>query len=775
MTGSANRVMPQEAPNDTHRLTRTIMMCRTGRLKIAIQGAVQGVGFRPFIYRLAREMRLKGWVLNSSQGVFIEAEGEKAVMDRFLERIQAEKPAPSHIQSFEAFFLDAVGYDDFSIRKSTEAGVKSVLVLPDIATCPACLAEIFDPGNRRYRYPFTNCTLCGPRFSIIQSLPYDRSRTTMAGFHMCSNCASEYGNPDDRRFHAQPNACPECGPQLSAMDSKGKTRAMQDDALRMGVETIKSGGILALKGIGGYQLLVDAGNGDAIERLRQRKKRNEKPFALMFSSVDVVRRVCLLNPTEKRALTSPEAPVVILDKCEKGDDSIVSLAVAPGNPTLGIMLPYTPLHHLLVKDLGRPVVATSGNISDEPICIDDHDALKKLGSIADLFLTHDRPIARYVDDSVVRVIKDREMMVRRARGYAPLPVAMSGDGDNVLAVGAHQKNTIALQLGKSAFVSQHIGDLENEESVRSFNEAINSLSRLYDAVPKRIVCDLHPAYFSTQYAQSTGLMVEQIQHHHAHICACMADNQLEGPVLGVAWDGTGLGMDQTVWGGEFLLVEKDGFQRVSHLRPFRLPGSEKAVKEPRRSALGLLWEMVGSEVFSGRFFDLMQSFSSQEQVVLKQMLEKGFNSPLTSSAGRLFDAVAALINQRFHISYEGQAAMELEFCRDGFDGNEAYRFGIANRVDWQPMIEGMLMDMKNGMKAGQIALKFHNGLVEAMVSIAEKTNVEKVVLSGGCFQNRYLTERAVDRLRAAGFKPYWHQRLPPNDGCISVGQLFACK
>jgi len=748
-------------------------MNRNSRLRIAIQGAVQGVGFRPFIFRLSKELNLVGWVLNSSQGVFIEVEGCKTILDQFILRIQSEKPDPAYIQSFEASFLDCVGYEGFSIKESRDEGAKTVLVLPDIATCPACLAEVSDPNNRRFQYPFTNCTLCGPRYSIIQSLPYDRSQTTMSGFEMCPLCAAEYQNPEDRRFHAQPNACPDCGPQLAVWDLQGSVLQKGHAALLLCVEQLQAGKIIALKGIGGFQLLVDAGNAEAVERLRKRKKRNEKPFAVMMGSMTEVKQVCRVSPFEERLLRSTEAPIVILDRSDANDMSCIAGTVAPGNPTLGVMLPYTPLHHILMSQMGKPVVATSGNISDEPICIDENEALKKLSDIADLFLVHDRPIARHVDDSVVRMVRGREMMMRRSRGYAPMPITLKQERSSVLAVGAHQKNSVALQLGNNAFVSQHIGDLETEESVNSFQEAITSLCRLYDAKPALIVCDQHPDYISTQYAKSMDVPVIQIQHHHAHISACMAENQLEGPVLGIAWDGTGYGPDQTVWGGEFLLVGDHSYERVISLRSFSLPGSSKAVKEPRRSALGVLFEIFGKSRLDLPNLSVIRSFDEKELKVLIGMLKTGFNSPRTSSIGRLFDAVASIIGLRQTISFEGQAAMELEFATLGLSGDAHYPFSLTDTVDWGPMIRELLDDVGKGIEVGQMAQKFHNGLVEMIVQVAKNVGVEKVALSGGCFQNRYLTERSIDRLEMEGFRPYWHQRLPPNDGGISVGQLFA--
>ena len=747
-------------------------MNRNCRLRIAIQGAVQGVGFRPFIFRLSKELKLAGWVLNSSQGVFIEVEGSKAILDRFILRIQSEKPDPAYIQSFEASFLDIVGYERFIIKESRDEGVKTVLVLPDIATCPACLADISDHNNRRFQYPFTNCTLCGPRYSIIQSLPYDRAQTTMSSFEMCPSCAEEYQNPEDRRFHAQPNACPDCGPQLAAWDQQGDVLENGHDALILSVQQLQAGKIVALKGIGGFQLLVAADNAEAVERLRKRKKRNEKPFAVMIGSVAEIKQVCRVNAFEERLLCSAEAPIVILDRLDASDGSCVAETVAPGNPTLGVMLPYTPLHHILMSQMKRAIVATSGNISDEPICIDEAEALKKLSDIADLFLVHDRPIARHVDDSVVRMVKGREMMMRRSRGYAPMPITLKQESSDILAVGAHQKNSIALQIGKNAFVSQHIGDLETEESIVSFQQAITSLCQLYDAKPDLIVCDQHPDYISTRYAESSDIPMKQIQHHHAHVGACMAENQLEGPVLGIAWDGTGYGPDQTIWGGEFLLMRDQSYERVISLRPFSLPGSSKAVKEPRRSAVGVLFEIFGKSVLDMSHLPLIRSYGEKELQLLVGMLQTRFNSPQTSSIGRLFDAVASIIDLCQTISFEGQAAMELEFATHGLSEEVHYSCSLSDTVDWAPMISELLDDIGNGVDAGQMALKFHNFLVEMIVQVAKMVGVEKVALSGGCFQNRYLTERSIDRLEMEGFRPYWHQRLPPNDGGISVGQLF---
>jgi hydrogenase maturation protein HypF len=523
------------------------------RIKIKIQGAVQGVGFRPFIYRLAAELQLKGWVINSSQGVFIEAEGNLPELESFLVRIYKEKPPQAFIQSLEHSLLDPAGYRKFEIRQSEETGKKTALVLPDIATCPDCLREIFDPGDRRYYYPFTNCTNCGPRFSIIEALPYDRLNTTMKKFPMCERCRSEYENPADRRFHAQPNACPDCGPQLEFWDNAGNVIASRQDALLSSVQVIREGKIVAIKGLGGFHLMVDAANPEAVQRLRLRKRREEKPFALMFPSLEDIKQHCFVSNLEERLLLSAESPIVLLQRRQQSQirnpKSEIAEGVVPGNPYLGVLLPYTPLHYILMDELGFPVVATSGNISDEPICFEEHEALKRLGDIADFFMVHNRPIIRHVDDSIARIMAGRELIIRRARGYAPLPITLKNSLPPTLAVGAHLKNTVAMAVKNQVFISQHIGDLETEASYRAFREVIDSFSRLYETEPVSVVCDGHPDYLSTQYARERGLPLTTVQHHYAHILSCMAENELEPPVLGISWDGTGYGSDGTIWGG----------------------------------------------------------------------------------------------------------------------------------------------------------------------------------------------------------------------------------
>lgn len=755
-------------------------------MHIAIRGAVQGVGFRPFVFRLASDLKLPGWVHNSPQGVFVEVEGEKRDLETFLFRLQQDKPAPSFIQSLEYTYLDPVHFTGFEIRQSAVSGAKTTLILPDIAACEKCLSEVFDPGNRRYRYPFTNCTHCGPRFTIIESLPYDRPNTSMKSFEMCPACRREYENPQDRRFHAQPNACPLCGPALALWDASGALISSRDAALREAAGAVREGKIVAVKGLGGFHLVANAGNAQAVDTLRQRKHREEKPFALMYPSLEQIREDCVVSPLEARLLCSPESPIVLLERKAEGSRQAIASNIAPNNPYLGAMLPYTPLHHLLMREIGFPVIATSGNLSDEPICIDEREALVRLSGIADLFLVHNRPIVRHVDDSIVRVVLDREIVLRRARGYAPLPVHCRGQVSDSLAVGAHLKNAVALSVENNVFLSQHIGDLENREASEAFQGVIQSFRRLYRIDPVQVIADLHPDYLSTRFARDCGIPMVSIQHHYAHVAACMAENEIDGRVLGVSWDGTGYGTDGTIWGGEFLLTDETGFTRIAALRRFRLPGGTPAVKEPRRTALGVLYEILGSKVFEEKNSVPVRFFSEKEASVLARMLQKGIQSPWTTSAGRLFDAVASISGLRQLIKYEGQAAMELEFAIKCEKETGLYPFiiegapgsgpGVAQPamiVDWEPMIRSILDDVGNAIPLASVSIKFHNTLVEMIVEVARKVAEQRVLLTGGCFQNKYLLENAVRRLEQEGFHPYWHQRVPPNDGGIALGQIYA--
>ena len=760
------------------------------RLRVALRGAVQGVGFRPFVFRIATELALTGWVNNSPQVVFIEVEGPRHILEQFLSRLQTDKPPRSFIQSLESSWLDPKCYPQFEIRPSDAAGATTALVLPDIATCPDCLRELFDAANRRYFYPFTNCTNCGPRFSIIEALPYDRAATSMKSFRMCPACQAEYDSPTDRRFHAQPNACPVCGPQLALWDSgdkpvlpngPDKTPAI----LQATADALAAGRIVALKGLGGFQLLTAAHNQESVLRLRRLKQRDEKPFALMFPSLPSVKSICSVDPAEERALCSPESPIVLLRRLANPNPQnlpALAPALAPGNPNVGAMLPYTPLHHLLMSLVSFPVVATSGNLRDEPLCIDELEAVERLGHIADIFLVHNRPIVRHVDDSVLRIVAGRELLLRRARGFAPLPVPLAGvpdDAPPILAVGPHLKNTVALSVGSQVFVSQHIGDLETEKAFDAFRRVIGDFEKLYDAHPTILAADKHPDYLSTQFAR--GWQAEQparrvvsVQHHLAHVFSCMAENELAPPVLGIAWDGTGYGDDGTIWGGEFFRVTDAASERVAHLRQFPLPGGDAAIKEPRRAALGLLYAAYGEDAFKREELLHALNFTRPELKTLSTMLRRGLNSPLTSSVGRLFDAVAALVGVRQQVRFEGQAAMELEFALEQSMTTEAYPCLLSGEVlDWKPMLDALLADIQAKVATGTIAARFHNGLINATLAVAQRVGIKAVALSGGCFQNRYLLEQAIERLHTNGFRPYWHQRVPPNDGGLSLGQVVA--
>lgn len=741
-------------------------------LQISLHGAVQGVGFRPFVYRLAKELGLTGWVNNSSQGVTIEVEGEKEKLEQFMKQLMQEKPPHALIQNIESTFSAPKGHTSFEITSSKDSGEKTTLVLPDIAACDECLSEIFNQSDRRYLYPFTNCTNCGPRFTIIESLPYDRPGTTMKYFTMCKECQAEYDNPLDRRFHAQPNACPKCGPIVELWDKEGTILASSHQAILKVTEAVRKGQIIAIKGLGGFHLIADAANEDVVRQLRVRKHREEKPFALMFPSLEKITRYVELSKLEEKLLCSPQSPIVLLKKLSNGKE--LAPSIAPNNPYLGIMLPYTPLHHILLHELNIPIVATSGNLSDEPICIDELEALCRLKDIAGLFLVHNRPIVRHVDDSIARVILNDTQILRRARGYAPLPIYVNRKLPQTLAVGAHQKNNIALSAGQNIFISQHIGDLETEEAFNALKQVVSDFQQLYSVTPPITVCDLHPDYLSTRFAKNNSSEVIPVQHHIAHLFSCMAEHNLQEPALGVIWDGTGYGMDNTIWGGEFLLVENGKVNRTAYLRQFKLPGGEKAAKEPRRSALGILFELFGN------FSDLppVKTFSETELKNIYLMLKQGVNSPRTSSAGRLFDAVTSLTGLMQIAAFEGQAAMALEFALEKVHTFDKYDFEINRNqtemiVNWEPMINGIISDVKDKLSSHIISAKFHNTLVDIIVNVAKKAGKEQVVLSGGCFQNKYLTEKAVLQLQKEGFVPYWNKLIPPNDGGIAFGQVAA--
>ncbi len=761
------------------------------RLRLSIQGLLQGIGFRPFVYNLAHEIGLAGWVQNSPQGVSIEVEGTPEKIKEFLRRLSTESPPNTILHKQESVYLQPSGFENFQIRNSKNSGEQTTTISPDIATCPDCLKEIFDPSNRRYLYPFTNCSHCGPRFSIIESLPYDRQRTSMQNFAMCDTCLNEYNNPQDRRFHAQPNACPNCGPHLELWGTTCLSK--NEEALDQTVKTLKEGSIVAIKGLGGFHLMVNACDDQAVLRLRRRKHREEKPFALMFPDLRSIKNTCDLSSLEEQALLSPEAPIVLLRR-KLGTEAIeISSKVAPSSPYFGAMLPSNPLHHILMDRLGSPVVATSANISDETICTQEEEAFIRLHDIADFFLIHNRPIVRHVDDSIVREISGSVQILRRARGYAPLPITLEEKPMPCIAVGGHLKNTVAVTQGNNIFMSQHIGDLGNVQATIAFEGTIQSLKKLYNIQSSPVACDFHPDYSSTQWAEKNHKDTIPVQHHVAHVFSCMAEHDIEGPLLGIAWDGTGYGLDGTVWGGEFFHLKSESIHRVACWQPFPLPGT--VINEPRRSALGLLYAVLGKAVFDRP--KLLKNFSGTELPILKSMLENKINCTMTSSCGRLFDAVASIAGVRQINSYEGQTAIELEnsvqepFSEDHYpidlieDGlalsdfkrsehvPDYYDLNLKYQLRTTAMILELLNDISDKTDIGIIAVKFHNTLVESIVSVAKRIGEERVLLSGGCFQNKFLSERAIHRLHQEGFKPYWHQRIPPNDGGIALGQIFA--
>lgn len=763
-------------------------------LRLRLRGTVQGVGFRPFVYRIATELGLTGFVTNDTRGVLIEVEGPHSMVESFAVRLLREAPPQSDPEVVESSWGPVAGHRSFEIRASIQEGPKNAVILPDLATCPDCLREIRDPGDRRSGYPFTNCTNCGPRFTILRSLPYDRPNTTMSRFTMCEACAAEYEDPRDRRFHAQPNACPACGPSICLTRASGESLAKEGEALGAAAAAVRSGQILALKGLGGYHLVCDAGDDAAVQRLRQRKARWERPLALMVPNLDGARALCVTTPEHEVLLASAAAPIVLL---ARRSGAPIAPSVAPQNLELGVMLPYTPLHHLLLGELGRPVVATSGNHSDEPIAIDNAEAMRRLGTIADLFLVHDRPIERHVDDSVMMSIAGRRQFIRRARGFAPLPIRVGRELPEVLAVGPYLKNTIALSRADGVFLSQHIGDLKTPEALAAHARVVRDFLELYAARPVAVAHDLHPDYASTRWLLETHSRGAEpgacpwerwiaeaplvgVQHHHAHLAACLADNRIEGPALGVIWDGTGLGPDGTIWGGEFLLGDAASYERVGHLRPFRLPGGDAAVKEPRRSALALWWELERETALDPA---AVPGFEPTQTALLGQMLLRGVNSPVTTSAGRLFDGFAAFIGGRARVSYEGQAAIELEQSartwasahpgdKDGYpvELRRAEKGPIV--VDWGAALSAARAELRAGVAVERLAARFHWAMADSILAVAREVGARRVALSGGCFQNRLLTEHVHDLLVRDGFEVLLHRQVPPNDGGVSLGQVL---
>lgn len=735
----------------------------------------QGIGLRPLIFRLARQFCLQGWVANAPQGVVLEIEGLAKAQQQFIGHLR-DAPLPyGDLMEIGVLLLPYAGYNDFVIRPSLSGGETSLFALPDIATCPECVRELFSPDNRFYRYPFVSCCRCGPRFSIMFAQPYDRIRTSMADFEMCPACLRDYREPDNRRFHAQTLACAECGPQLRLCDRGGKVLAYRHEALATAVRMLCAGKIVALKGIGGYQLLADAMNQSAVERLRLLKCRPEKPFALMVAGIDNAEALARIDAEERRALLSSAAPIVLL---QRRSGAAIAPAVAPRQELLGIMLPYSPLHHLLLHDFSGPLVATSGNRSEEPLCSSDDQAFERLGEIADVFLCHNRVIKHALDDSIVRVLACKQTVLRRARGYMPIPVALSEPLPETLAAGGHLKAALAFSRGRHVILSQHLGDLDTLEAQQYYRHTLSELRQFFNFNPSRVMRDLHPGYFSSRYAQSITNDATPLQHHYTHVLSCMAEHDLSPPLLGIAWDGTGLGADGGLWGGEFLTIEKQGFTRFAHLRSFPLPGSAAAIREPRRVLAGLLYELYGVALFEDGYLHQLNGFAEEEIGLLRALLMKNLNTPRSTSAGRLFDAFAALLQLCAISSYEGQAALSLEQNAAANWCALSYPFVITGTapllIDWRPMLAAAVADRRNG-EAALIAAKFHNTLGEMMKQVALRAGQRSIVLSGGCFQNALLLQIALQQLEGAGFTVYRHERIPPNDGGLALGQIYAAK
>jgi hydrogenase maturation protein HypF len=728
---------------------------------------------------VANEFGIRGWIANNGEGVVIEAEGSEGDVRKFLNAIGERKPPLSQITSISVTRAALVEYQAFQIRPSTGAEEIKVMVLPDLATCTECMREVRDPKARRHKYPFTNCTNCGPRFSIIKALPYDRPRTTMAKFEMCSECRREYTNALDRRFHAQPIACPRCGPRVWLADKRGEGLAGESQAIEEAAHQLRLGKIIAMKGLGGFLLLCDATNPGAVAELRRRKRRGEKPFAVMMPDLDSIEKYCVVGELERELLTSYQSPIVLLRKREECN---IADAVAPSNPLLGVMLPYTPLHHLIISEAEIPLVATSGNLSDEPIAKDNSEALERLGGIADLFLMHNRDIERRIDDSVLRVVGGDILMLRRARGYSPAHLRVPQlKGRRILALGGHLKNVVAISKDGEVILSQHVGDLDTKPAIQAFRTAVNSLKELYRFDPEAVAVDMHPRYFSTRYGFEVGLPVVEVQHHHAHVISCAAERSLEFPVFGVAWDGVGYGTDGEAWGSEFLVATPERFECLAHLSSFPLPGGEASVRKPWKSAIGLLWEIFGRDAPEIiRPTKTAKAIPGREVELNMKMAEKGINSPRVRGIGRFFDAVASILGVRQVCSFEGQAAMELEYlawksfenCRE----LKPYTFDTTDTrtrtITLGKIVEGIIHDLNSGGETSAISLRFHLTLAEIIKELFHELGEGlPLVLSGGVFQNTLLISLVKKALAADGIEVHTHRLVPPNDGGISLGQV----
>lgn len=747
------------------------------RQKITIHGIVQGVGFRPFVHKLVRENRLTGWICNSNRGVEMEIEGEERAMQHMIEEMKNHLPPLALIEDMQVEKLPLLGFSGFSIQESNSNHRHPVILIPpDISICDDCLKELTNSSDRRYQYPFINCTNCGPRFSIIQDMPYDRDKTTMKNFSMCPECYAEYTNIENRRYHAQPDACPECGPEITLF--QGNQRVIISQPIKDAQRRLKEGQIGAIKGLGGFHLACDAGNILAVSRLRDMKQRDEKPFAVMAENVDIIRKFCYLSSYARRYLVSKERPIVLL---KKKKNHLLSPDIAPGNGYIGVMLPYTPLHFLLLQNSDLVVVMTSANFSDEPIIIQNEEAREKFAHRVDFMLMHNRSIYNRCDDSVMKVHSRQSIFIRRSRGYAPFPIVLSAKNCQIMAAGPEEKNTVCFTRDRYAFPSQHLGDLKNPESYKAYQEAIKRFIRIFQFQPEIIACDLHPDYLSTVYAREMSLEKNlpllEIQHHHAHIASCMAENQLSEKVIGVAFDGTGLGDDGKIWGGEFLVADLNQYVRAGHLKYQAMPGGEQVIHQPWRMAFSYLYSIFGQNIFDSDI-PLIKRRDSREIRIIVQMMNQKINTPHTSSCGRLFDAVSSLIGLRDEVHFEGQAAMELEsMCQPKYTQHYPYQIEetpAGLNVNLEQMFHGLIHDMAAGEPINKIVTQFHNTITEFTLSMCLKIrkhfHLHTAVLSGGVFQNVFLLERTIRKLKEKNFEVFIHQKMPPNDACISLGQ-----
>ena len=747
------------------------------RTKATIQGIVQGIGFRPFIYNLAKKFDLNGFILNTSSGVEIEVEGDSENIEQFFKTIENNNLPLAHITSIERISLSPANYQDFIICESVASTERTTLISPDICVCKDCLAEMRNPKDRRYRYPFINCTNCGPRYTIIEDVPYDRLKTSMRNFQMCEDCQQEYDNPTNRRFHAQPNACPVCGPQVELLNSK-KEKLDTIEPIIKTIELLKHGYVFAIKGLGGFHLTVDAENNDAVIRLRQRKNREEKPLAIMSADLNRIHQFAHISPEEEALLTSPQRPIVLL---KKKVPNMIADQVAPKNPNIGVMLAYTPLHYLLLDDEEiLALVMTSGNLSEEPIVIDNDEAFELLDKIADYFLIHNRDIYLRSDDSVVRKIDSETRIPRRSRGYVPQPIFLHKEFPKILACGAELKNTICLTKGKNAFISQHIGDLKNMESYEFFDLTVRHLKRILDIEPEIIAYDLHPDYLSTRYAlEQSGAELIGVQHHHAHIASCMLEHGFEEPVMGLSFDGTGYGLDGNIWGGEVLLVDEAKFSRLANFDYVSMPGGDMAIKEPWRMAISYL-HYVYKDNFWNLKLPLFYQFKENKIRFIVNMIDKGLNCPKTSSLGRMFDGISSLLGICNHSTYEGQAAIMLEMEINDQRTDEFYNYEWSKGkesylISPTPIIQGIVNDFMSGIGSNLISYKFHLTLIKLFTDLCfqlkKQTGIDKIVLSGGVFQNANLLAGLSRELRIKGLNVFSHSKVPTNDGGIALGQV----